>query len=212
MNNGNYQQQNSEEIIEETVRPADDYINILVNNESLVGEGNNDEIEVNGNSNGNGNGEVTEGQDDDYLKGSELAKIECFYSSMGCYVYVGRCLAELYQIKREDEFDHIDSDPVDDYREFMKNKRRQWRRENQNENESGRRKQQFAANKFNRLFMSLNEPNNNGNESSSDTEDHSSSTNVKSAPVNYMYINSGVPVIVFNYGANPKRNKVFLFS
>ena len=54
MNNNNYQQQNSEEIIEETVRPADDYINILVNNESLAAEGNNDEIEVNGNSNGNG--------------------------------------------------------------------------------------------------------------------------------------------------------------
>jgi len=29
----------------------------------------------------------------------------------------------------------------------------------------------------------------------------------KRCNVNYMYINSGVPVIVFNYGADPKRSK-----
>lgn len=30
---------------------------------------------------------------------------------------------------------------------------------------------------------------------------------ISKAKVNYTYINSGVPVIVFNYGVNPKRDK-----
>lgn len=55
-------------------------------------------------------------EDADYLNPNEIARIECFYNSMGCYVYVGKCIAELYQIKREDEFDAIDSDPVNDYK------------------------------------------------------------------------------------------------
>lgn len=131
---------------------------------------------------------VSSHTEDDYLSGSELAKIECFYSSMGCYVYVARCIAELYQIKREDEFDAIDSDPVDDYREFMKRKQEQQQRN------------EFAMNKVNKLFGA-------GAADSSDTESGSIVNHVKSDPINYMYINSGVPVIVFNYGANPKRNK-----
>lgn len=55
-------------------------------------------------------------EDSDYLNPSEISKIECFYNSMGCYVYVSKCIAELYQIKREDEFDAIDNDPVNDYK------------------------------------------------------------------------------------------------
>lgn len=112
---------------------------------------------------------------------------------MGCYVYVARCIAELYQIKREDEFDTINSDPVDDYREFMKRRQRQQQQQQQQGSD-------FAAQKVNRLFSG------DGGLESSDTE--SSSLVHKSGNVNYMYINSGVPVIVFNYGANPKRNKV----
>jgi hypothetical protein len=55
-------------------------------------------------------------EDADYLNPHEIAKIECFYNSMGCYVYVSKCIAELYQIKREDEFDAIDNDPVNEYK------------------------------------------------------------------------------------------------
>jgi hypothetical protein len=95
-------------------------------------------------------------ENDDNLNINEISKIECFYNSMGCYVYVSRCIAELYQIKREDEFDAVDIDPVSDYYNYMKNKQ------------------------------------------------HSIE---KKSSVNYMYINSGVPVIIYNYGANTKRNK-----
>lgn len=95
-------------------------------------------------------------QQHDNLSDNEISKIESFYNSMGCYVYVSRCIAELYQIKREDEFDAVDVDPVSDYYNYMKNKQ------------------------------------------------HSME---KKSSVNYMYINSGVPVIIFNYGANPKRKK-----
>jgi hypothetical protein len=104
---------------------------------------------------------------EDRLTPGEVSKIECFYNSMGCFVYVCRSVAELYQLKREDEFDSMDNDPVHDYHEFVKRK------------ESLR----------------------NGG---------SGGTGVDASPqhrVSYMYINSGVPVIVFNYGVNPKRNK-----
>lgn len=113
---------------------------------------------------------TNEPENDDYLSSSEISKIEYFYSSMGCYVYVGRCIAELYQIKREDEFDSMDADPVNDYRRFMENK--------------GKLTKQTA---------------NNSNDDNGGAEEKSN--------VNYMYINSGVPVIVFNYGSNPKRKK-----
>ena len=59
-------------------------------------------------------------EDADFLNSNEISKIECFYNSMGCYVYVGKCIAELYQIKREDEFDALDNDPVNDYKRKKK--------------------------------------------------------------------------------------------
>ncbi len=61
-------------------------------------------------------------EDADFLNSNEISKIECFYNSMGCYVYVGKCIAELYQIKREDEFDALDNDPVNDYKRKKKKK------------------------------------------------------------------------------------------
>jgi hypothetical protein len=62
---------------------------------------------------------------DDFLKSNEITKIESFYSSVGCFVYVSRCVAELYEVKRgEDEFDAMDTDPVNEYRIFMENKRK----------------------------------------------------------------------------------------
>ncbi len=71
----------------------------------------------------------------------------------------------LYQLKREDEFDSADNDPVHEYQQFMQRK------------ESLIKSGQAGG------------------------------TAVSASNVSYMYINSGVPVIVFNYGANPKRRK-----
>ena len=87
---------------------------------------------------------------------------------MGCYVYVNRSMAELYQIKREDEFDAVDTDPVNDYRIYMEN-----------------------------MHIRQDNP-------VSEPYDNEAAAKPN---VNYMYINSGVPVIVYNYGANPKRDK-----
>jgi hypothetical protein len=102
----------------------------------------------------------------DRLNFSEISQIECFYNSMGCYVYVARSTAELYQIKKEDEFDSVDQDPVKEYHEFLM------------------RKKEAAKG------CSI-----------------SGTSHINHQKVNYMYINSGVPVIVFNYGVNPKRKK-----
>lgn len=103
---------------------------------------------------------------------------------MGCYVYVSRCIAELYQIKRTDEFDSMDNDPVNDYKIYMKKQKR---------------KNLHHQVKFI-------EDNYYDNEEIDDYDDDEEEETDKST-VNYMYINSGVPVIVFNYGANPKRKK-----
>lgn len=113
-------------------------------------------------------------EDDDYLNSDEISKIECFYNSMGCYVYVSRCVAQLYQIKREDEFDSVDSDPVNDYHIYMKNKQRLY---------------DNTDSSYPHML----------------TDEEANCLNKSS--VNYMYINSGVPVIVFNYGASTKRKK-----
>lgn len=102
-------------------------------------------------------------EDEDILSENERLKIASFYNSMNCFVYVSRCTAELYELKREDEFDSLDSDPVKDYYLFLKN------RENHAEN---------------------------------DDDDQSKPI------VNFMYINSGVPVLIFNSGlANYKIRK-----
>jgi len=106
----------------------------------------------------------------DYLKDQEITKIKCFYNSMGCYVYVNRSIAELYQMRRGDAFDEMDNDPVNDYKLYMEGL------ENQNKN-------------------------------AADGEAAQADSETKERNVNYMYINSGVPVIVFNYGADPKRRK-----
>lgn len=148
------------------------------------------------------NDRLENSESEDYLSGSELSKIEYFYSSMGTYVYVGRCIAELYQIKREDEFDSMDTDPVDDYHMFMQNKRKQTDKI-----------RAFTNKKINKLFVNLNNNDHEEGEKNNTSGNESESSDTESAPnklasVNYMYINSGVPVIVFNYGANPKRNKV----
>ena len=126
--------------------------------------------------------------DNDYLSLQEVSKIECFYNSMGCYVYVSRCIAELYQIKREDEFDAMDNDPVNDYQVYMENIR----------------KKKFLQ-KINGDYDNFNDEN--GENSNDNYFSSSSSSSTSKSNVNYMYINSGVPVIVFNYGANPKRGK-----
>ena len=114
---------------------------------------------------------------EDRLTLSEISKIECFYNSMGCYVYVCRSLAELYQLKKEDEFDSIDNDPVNDYHEFMKQR------------------------ETNANCRGLTSTHINGYWPQSEPPSRARSS------VSYMYINSGVPVIVFNYGVNPKRKK-----
>lgn len=92
-------------------------------------------------------------EDVDFLSENERLKIASFYRSVNCFVYVSRCTAELYELKRQDEFDSVDNDPVKDYYLFLKN-----RQKNLNED---------------------NEP---------------------KPIVNFMYINSGVPVLIFNSG------------
>lgn len=161
--------------------------------------------------------------DDDYLSGAEIGKIECFYSSMGCYVYVGRCIAELYEIKRSDEDELFGTDPVDEYREFMR-ARQERNHMMMRRNMGSQQPADTVTTKVNKLFM-MNQENvasdgdggggegGDGGETTSELDGDNSTTNNqnKSGAVNYMYINSGVPVIVFNYGANPKRNKVCIF-
>lgn len=104
-----------------------------------------------------------------YLNDQEIVKIKCFYSSMGCYVHVSRSIAELYQLKRDDAFEELDNDPVNDYRLYMEKL------------ESKKTEEQL--------------------------EEDTAEKVAKQRNANYMYINSGVPVIIFNYGANPKRVK-----
>lgn len=96
---------------------SNNQVSFSMNNDSFeYGE---EEFYLNSSANNNNNRKTpirTINEDTDYLNPNEIAKIECFYNSMGCYVYVGKCIAELYQIKREDEFDAIDSDPVNAYK------------------------------------------------------------------------------------------------
>ncbi|RNA14346.1 hypothetical protein BpHYR1_011289 [Brachionus plicatilis] len=94
-------------------------------------------------------------EDVDFLEESERLKIASFYSSMNCLVHVSRCTAELYELKRQDEFDSLDTDPVKDYYLFLKNRQK--------------------------------------------LGDHHTDDESKSI-VNFMYINSGVPVLIFNWG------------
>ncbi|CAF0713493.1 unnamed protein product [Brachionus calyciflorus] len=108
--------------------------------------------------------EIPNYEDVDYLQENERVKIASFYNSMGCYVFVSNCTAELYQLKREDEFDSLEIDPVKDYYLFMKNKQ--------------------------------------GQHSYDDEFDNDDSKSI----VNFMYINSGVPVIIFN-STNKIRKK-----
>lgn len=115
----------------------------------------------------------------DRLTPDEIAKIKCFYNSMGCFVYVCRSQVELYQTKRDEyEMDSIEMDPVNEYRKYM------LKRQQQLYPNSGA--SAASSGYFDDVFAN---PLNNS---------HS---------VNYMYINTGVPVIVFNYGANPKKPK-----
>ncbi len=112
-------------------------------------------------------------EDGDYLSDQEIAKIKYFYSSMSCYVYVNRSIAELYQMKRDNVLDELDNDPVNDYKLYM-------------ERVESRREGRF----------------NDGNNNNDTNIDEIDQRNV-----NYMYINSGVPVIVFNYDNSSVREK-----
>ena len=155
-------------------------------------------------------------EDHDYLSPNEVAKIECFYNSMGCYVYVSHCVAELYQIKREDEFDSMDTDPVSDYHAFMKNRLKQRSRpkkppvrissDNEKSSKVNKNNENTTDNGFSvdigRDYLSNDEVFMNPSDAQNDNDEY-----VNKSTVNYMYINSGVPVIIFNYGANPKRKK-----
>lgn len=112
-------------------------------------------------------------EDCDYLSDQEISKIKCFYSSMSCYVYVNRSIAELYQMKIDDLLDELDNDPVNDYKIYM-------------EQLENRRKNRFDED---------------------DCINDKDKNEINKRNVNYTYINSGVPVIVFNYDSSSIREK-----
>jgi hypothetical protein len=156
---------------------------------------------------------------EDYLNASEIAKIECFYSSMGCYVYVSRCVAELYEIKKEDEFDTIDQDPVNDYYNYMIKRREAQKNlaftDNELIDQYDNEPLLDAYNASDRID-GLDEENgsnrNNVSTNLSENERHKDiaqqhESSQTASNINYMYIKSGVPVIVFNYGTSSKRRK-----
>ena len=122
---------------------------------------------------------ASKSSNEDHLQAAEIAKIEYFYGSMDCYVYVSRCIAELYQLKREERYDEMaDGDPVTDYYMYMQ----RMRHRHQPQPGDG-----VGSSAFSDAY--------NG--------DNVDATN---SMTNYMYINSGVPVIVFNFGNNSTRS------